>query len=207
MVTFPILDFFSHLETEPIAIQILRRILIQEAVPVAVMRPDCAPVHLSCVQIELGSIRIIFRLDIKSFGINKRGNLGISPIIGQYMPGKIESRFCTCDFTRVPVSLQKHGRLVCIFACGLIGNGYLPDISPLKALTNRVKLNQIWIFFFPFLQKRNDFSVFVVMVKIHLTFNFGSRLWIINVREKARSMSCPSNCIYLRLFYFFSKNI
>jgi hypothetical protein len=46
-------NLFSHLKAEAIPVQILSRVLIQEAVSIAVVGPDRAPVGLGRVQIEL----------------------------------------------------------------------------------------------------------------------------------------------------------
>ena len=135
---FPGLHLLPHLKDESVTVQVLGRVLVQQPVPVVVVRPDRAPVALGRVEIKLGAVRVVLDPHVQSLGVDEAGDLGVRAVLSEHVPGEIKGRFRGGHLARVPVPFEKHGRLVGVLPGRLVGDRDLPDVPSFESLPDRI---------------------------------------------------------------------
>ena len=144
------LDLPADLEDEAVAVEVLGRILVEEPVPVVVVRPDRAPVRLGRVQVKLRAVGVVLDPDVDRLGVDELGQGRVLAVAAEDVPGEPEGGLGRRHFARMPVPFDEHGRLVRVLAGGFVGDRDLPDVAPFEGLADRIEVDDVRIVVSPF---------------------------------------------------------
>ena len=183
------LDLLADLEDEAVAVEVLGRVLVEQGVPVVVVRPDRAAVRLGRVQVQLRAVGVVLDPDVERLRVDELGERRVVAVAGQDMPGEPEGGLGRRDLARMPVPFDEHGRLVRVLAGGLVGDRDLPDVAIFEGLPDGVELDEVRIIRGPLAQEGRDFVVGVVVREVHRARGLGLREVVAGHREIADPMT------------------
>ena len=183
------LDLLADLEDEAVAVEVLGRILVEQAVAVVVVRPDRAAVRLGRVQVQLRAVGVVLDPDVDRLRVDELGERRVLAVAAKDVPGEPEGGLGRRHLARMPVAFDEHGRLVGVLAGGLVRDRDLPDIAPFERLPDGVEIDEVRIIGGPLAQEGRDFLVGVVVREVHHSRGLRLGEVIADPREVADSMS------------------
>ncbi len=192
------LDLLADLKDKAVAVEVLGRVLVEEAVPVIVIRTDGAAVRLSRVQVEIGPVGVVLDPDIDRLRVDELREGRVLAVAAEDVRGEPKGRLGRRHLARVPVPLDEHGRLVRVLAGLLVGDRDLPDIAPLEALADGIEVDKVRIIGGPLAKESGDFVVGMVVHEIHFPRHLRFREDVVGSGEVADPMADTADDVSLR---------
>ena len=191
-------DLPPHLEDEPVAVEVLAGVFVEQAVPIVVIGTDRAPVRLGRLEIELRAVGVVLDAHVEGRAVDEPGDFRVPPVIRQHVVDEPERGFRGRDLPGMAVALDEHGRLVRILAGGLVGDRQLPDLAAFETPADGIKVDELRIILRPLFQEGEDLAVGMVMREIQNALRPGLGPGIIDFGEKAGAVPEPADDMPLR---------
>ncbi len=188
----PAPDELAHLPDEAVAVEILGRVLIDEAIAIAVVRAHVRSQRLRRVVVERRAVGIVDRLGVQGLRVHEPGDRRVLAVVAEDVVHEVQGGLDARDLARVPPALEEERRLVGGLPRPLVRDRDLPDVPALERAADRVELHEVRIPRRPHPQQGRRLLVGVVVLEVHLAFPKRLELRVVRAREGRRAVARPA---------------